>query len=372
MIKQTKILIVRLSAIGDVIHCLPALHALRRKFPNAYIGWVVEDKAADILINNPLLDKVYVLPKKKWKAQGLTINTIREFVHFVKLIREEKFDIAIDLQELFKSGLMTFLSGAKRRIGHAKTREFADIFLNEKLKPHNIFDPDKMIIERYLEPAQYLGAPTDEVKFNLPPINQETKDYIDSFLENFKEDRPLIVFSPATIWSSKHWIEAYWSELLEKLSLRYNIVLVGSKEDINLINRIMRSGSEQAERRLCRLGGGELIPVKSSNYLSLAGKTSLFQLIELFNRADILIAPDTGPAHIANATNKPVIITIFGSTSYKRTAPWGEQHEALSAELPCQPCFKRQCRRKDFKMECMKTITPDTIIKKINEKLATN
>ena len=353
MTKQTKILIVRLSAIGDVIHCLPVLHALRRKFPNAYIGWVVEDKAADILINNPLLDKVYVLPKKKWEAQGLTANTIKEFIHFVKLIREEKFDIAIDLQELFKSGLMTFLSGAKRRIGHAKTREFADIFVNEKLKPHNIFDPDKMIIERYLEPAKYLGAPTDEVKFSLPPVNQETKDYIDSFLKNFKEDRPLIVFSPATIWSSKHWIEAYWSELLEKLSLSYNVILIGSENDVNLINRITSS-------------------IKSDNYLSLAGKTSLFQLIELFNRTDILIAPDTGPAHIANATDKPVIITIFGSTSYKRSAPWGEKHAALSAELPCQPCFKRQCRRKDFKMECMKTITPDTIIKKINEKLVIN
>jgi lipopolysaccharide heptosyltransferase I len=350
MKENPKILIVKLSAIGDVVHSLPILHALRRKFPNAYIGWLVEDKAAEILIGNPLIDKVYVLPKKKWKSQGLNINTCNEFFEFINLLRNEKFDIAIDLQELFKSGILTFLSGAKRRIAHAKTREFADIFINEKLEAHDIFDPDKMVIGRYLEPAEYLGAPVDEVKFSLPPVSQETKNYIDGLLENIDKNKAIAVFAPATTWSSKHWPESYWSELLDKLSPNNNVIFIGSKQDINLVNRITAKTDPH-------------------NYLSLAGKTSLLELIELFNRTDIIIAPDTGPAYIANAVGKPVIIMISGATSYKRTGPIGEKHSALSAGISCQPCHKKQCQSKTSQMECMKKITPDAVFKIFSEKL---
>ncbi|MDD3013136.1 MAG: lipopolysaccharide heptosyltransferase II [Candidatus Gastranaerophilales bacterium] len=349
MNEKIKILIVRLSAIGDVIHSLPILNALKKKFPEANISWVVEDKAADILLNNPLIDKVFIIPKKRWKKEGFSFNNIREFFDIISSIRKEEFDIAIDLQELFKSGIITYLSGAKRRIAHAKTREFADIFINEKLEAHDIFDPNKMIIERYLEPAKYLGASIDEIKFSLPPVNAETKAYIDNLLQNIDKSKPVIVFSPATIWPTKHWIESYWSELLEKLSSDNNIIFIGSENDNALINRITAK-------------------INTQNYISIAGKTTLLDLIELFNRTNILVTPDTGPAHIANATEKPIIISIFGATSYKRSSPYGEKHVAFSANLPCQPCFKRKCTKKN-PMECMKKITPDKVLETILHKI---
>jgi lipopolysaccharide heptosyltransferase I len=350
MENKLKILIVRLSAIGDVIHSLPVLHSLRRKFPDAKISWVVEDKAADVLINNPLIDQVYVIPKQKWKRQGTSISHIKEFSDIISSIRKEHYDIAIDVQGLFKSGLITYLSGAKRRIGHAGTREFADIFLNEKLKAHDIFDPEKMIIERYLEPAKYLEAPVDEIKFPLPIIDDKINNYIDCLLTDINKSKPLIVFSPATIWATKHWLEEYWTELFEKLAPDNNIVFSGSNNDIPLINRITSN-------------------TKQTNYLSLAGKTSLLDLISLFNRTNILVAPDTGPAHIANATDIPVIISIFGPTSNKRTAPYGPKHVAFSTHLPCQPCFSRKCKNKNNPMECMKKITPEAVFETIMQKL---
>lgn len=336
MIKtKPKILIVRLSAIGDVVHSLPILHSLRRKFPDSYIAWAVEDRCADILINNPLLDKVYVFPRKKWNKQGLKV---------IKEIRKEKFDIAIDLQELFKSGIITYLSGAKRRIAHAKTREFADIFINEKLQAHDTFDHEKLIIERYLEPAEYLGSPIDEVKFSLPPVNEGVKEKVNSLLTGIEKE--IVVFSPATIWKTKHWPEKYWAELLDILQDRFKIVFIGAEKDNELISRIIN----QAE---------------TNDYLNLAGKTSLFDLIEIFNRAKYVVAPDTGPAHIANATQTPKIIMIFGPTGVRRTPPYGKKHSALSTTLPCQPCFRRICPRKDFPNECMKKLTPDLISEKI-------
>ncbi len=331
-----RILIVKLSALGDIAQSTPILHALRRKFPDNYIAWAVEDRNSDILINNPLIDEVFVLPK-------LRLKNFREYFLIIKKIREKKFDIAIDLQELLKSALVTWLSGAKRRIAHAGTREFAHLFINEKLPIHDNFDPNKLLLERYLEPAAYMGAPIDEIKFSLPPIHFETKDYVDKLLENTDNSKENIIFSPATIWTSKHWSEEYWSELMDKLAPDYNIIFIGTDKDKQLIGRIVNTA-------------------KSDNYLSLAGKTNIIQLIEVVNRAKYFIAPDTGPAHIANATQVPSIIMLFGSTGVRRTPPYGEKHKALAADLPCQPCFERICPRKDNYMECMKKLTPKRVL----------
>lgn len=350
MNKKTKILIVRLSAIGDVVHCLPILHSLRQKFNNAQIDWVVEDKAADILINNPLIDNVIVVPKKTWKKRGFSFKNIHEYLSLIFNLRKEKYDIAIDLQELFKSASLAFLSGAKRRIGHKGTRECAEFFVNEKLPYHDIFDPNKMIIERYLEPASHLGASIDEVIFSLPPVDEKTIFYVDGLLSSIDKNKPLTIITPATIWPTKHWIEEYWSELIDMLDSKTNIVFCGVDGDKDLINRI-------------------IIGTKKKSYLSLAGKTNLFQLIEIFNRTHILISPDTGPAHIANATNNPEIIMMFGATSHKRSCPYGDKHVSLSAELPCQPCFKRNCPRIDNNMECMKKLKPEMLFNIIDKKL---
>lgn len=344
MTESLKILIVKLSAIGDVAQSTPILHSLRRKFPDAYIGWAVEDRAADIVINNPLIDEVFVFPRQKWKKRGFSLKNLTEFFEIIKKIREKKFDITIDLQELLKSGIITYFSGAKRRIAHAGTRELAHIFVNEKLPAHDNFDPNKILLERYLEPAAYLGAPVDEVEFSLPPVTEEVKQSVDKLLENIDKSKELVVFSPATIWPSKHWMEEYWAELSDMLSPDYNVVFIGTEGDKNLIERIT-SKTKIIE-----------------NHLSLAGKTNIPELIELFNRTDILVAPDTGPAHIANATQHPKIIMLFGSTGVRRTPPYGEKHKALAVDLPCQPCFIRKCPRKDNNMQCMKELMPDKVL----------
>ncbi|MDD3149700.1 MAG: lipopolysaccharide heptosyltransferase II [Candidatus Gastranaerophilales bacterium] len=346
MVQSIKILIVRLSAIGDVVHSLPVLHALKQKYPNSQIDWVVEDKAADLIVNNPLINKAYVLPRKKWKSQKNKLNTTKEFFNIISEIRVEKYDIAIDLQELFKSAFIMFLSGAKRRIAHDKTREFAHIFANEKLPAHDIFDINKPIIERYLEPANYLGAAVEDVLFSIPLSSNETVEYINKLLADVNFTKPIIIFSPATTWASKHWPENYWAKLADMLCDDNNIIFAGAPNDAALINRIISSSEKK-------------------KYISLAGKTSILELLELFKRASVVVAPDTGPAHIANATQIPAIICIFGSTAYKRSGPYGKKHFSLSANLSCQPCFSRQCKLQTNKMECMKQISPQLVYNKI-------
>jgi lipopolysaccharide heptosyltransferase II len=351
MQKTPKILIVRLSAIGDVVQSTVILKPLKKLFPDSSICWAVEDISAELIIGNPLIDKVFVLPKRKWKKRGFSLKNLKEYVAIVKEIRKEQFDIAIDLQELFKSGSLMFLSGAKRRIAHKGTRELAHLFSNEKLPAHDIFDPNKRIIERYLEPAEYLGAEIDEISFSMPVVPKEVQDKVDGLLSGIKKGKPVIVFSPSTVWPSKHWVESYWSEVFERLYRENNIIFVGSDKDSGLISRI----TGDTDKTL---------------FANSAGKTGLLELFEIMRKADIVIAPDTGPMHIANAAEKPVIISIFGSTSNKRTPPVGNKHIALSAGLSCQPCFKRNCPRKDFPDECMHKITPELLLRVVDERLS--
>jgi len=336
-----KILIIKLSAIGDIAQSTPILHALRRKFPNDYIAWAVEDKNAEIIENNPLINEVFLIPK-------LRLKNLKQYLSIINIIRTKKFDIVIDLQELFKSALIVGLSGAKRRIAHAKTREFAHVFINEKLPAHDNFDPDKRLLERYLEPAAYLGAPINEINFSLPPVLPETKIYVDKLLENIDKTKESVVFCPATIWKSKHWPEEYWAVLLKKLSHDYNIIFIGTEKDKQLIDRIAHKA-------------------QTEKYLSLAGKTNLSQLVEIYNRTQYLIAPDTGPAHISNALQNVKIIMLFGSTGVKRTPPYGEKHKALAVNLPCQPCFNRICPKKDNYMDCVKQLTPEMVLEALSE-----
>ncbi len=351
MLKSPRILIVRLSAIGDAVQSTVILEPLKKLFPNSFIGWAVEDVSSELISGNPLIDKVFVLPKRKWKKRGLSLINLKEYMAIIGEIRKEKFDIAIDLQELFKSASLMFLSGAKRRIAHKGTRELAHIFANEKLPAHYLFDPNKKIIERYLEPAQYLGAKINEIKFSMPEVPKEVKKRVEEMLSGIDKNKPIIVFSPSTIWASKHWIEAHWSEIFNKLYSDNNIVFIGSEKDRALIARITGN-------------------TDGTLFVNLAGKTSLIELFEIMKRADIVIAPDTGPMHIANAAKKPVIISIFGSTSGKRTPPVSGRHVVFSTELPCQPCFKRTCPRKDFANECMYKITPQSVLKAIDERLS--
>lgn len=348
--KLMKILIIRLSAIGDAVHGIPAAYSIRKSFPNACISWVVEDKASGVILNNPLLDKVYVMPKQRWKEQGFSINTLKEIFDFFYKIRKEKYDVAIDLQELFKSGLTMFLSGAKRRIAHAKTREFADIFANEKLKAHDIFDNDRKVIDRYLEPARHLGCETSKIKFELPPVSDDDKWLVGEMIANIDKSKPTIVFSVATMWESKHWINEYWANLMDELKGRVNIVFTGVEKDNILISEIISLSN-------------------NSKYINLAGKTNLMQLIEVFNNSDMVIAPDTGPLHIANATHKPIIVGLYGSMSNIRTGPVGENNYALSANLDCSPCCNKNCAKDDGYMECMKKLTPDRVIDIIEKEL---
>lgn len=347
-----KVLILRLSALGDAIHTLPAAYAIKKTYPDCKIGWVVEDKAQLFIKGNPLIDNCYVIPKKEWKKRGLfSFENVKDFKKIIDEINAENYDVVLDTQQLFKSACLLPFLNIKRKITLTGGREFYHLFSNEIYpESHKLFDPDYHVVKRNLEFAKHIGADTSEVKMVLKDATSEIKEKISSLLAGLDTSKKTVVCSPSTTWVNKHWKEAYWSEVLNFLKDKVNIVFTGMASDKALISRILEESVLEEKDVIC-----------------LAGETNLEELAEVFRRSDIVISPDSGSAHIAWAVSKPAVITLFSATAEKRSAPYGENCYVLAPELDCRPCLKKNCRLKTDKNKCCELVKPQELINLISD-----
>lgn len=344
-LNNKKILIVRLSAIGDTIHGLPVLNAIKRENPDVHISWLVEKESSFLLKENPFVDKLFIFDKSGLKKNGLSFDSLSLMKGLVSSLKKEQFDIAIDLQGLFKSGLLTALSGAKRKIGFKGTREFAEFFLNERVDAGKIFDDNEHVIEKNMKLARHLGIKDLSVGYCLPLISEDIKTKIDDILCFADSTKKIVAIIPVTTWQTKFWPEEHWRELLTYLNPKFNVVITGIEKDLPYISSIT-----------------DHLP--DDSFTNLAGKTSLLDLIELFSRIDIVIGVDTGPLHLAVATETPQVISILGPTSAKRNGALG--HKNLYTDLSCQPCHKKKCALEPEKaILCMKTLKPERVIETV-------
>jgi lipopolysaccharide heptosyltransferase II len=328
-----KILIIRRSALGDTIHTLPLAGALREKYKDAQIDWIVEDKAAQFIVKNPLLNNVYVIHRKT--------GGIKEFFELIRKIRNERYDIAIDTQQLFKSGIILGLSGAKRKIALSDGREFSGIFANEIIKTdRKQFDIHYHVVKRNLEIAKYLGSDALKIDFVIPKISDKVKKKIDDMLKNTNKNLKTVVIAPETTWVNKHWSIEKWQKVVQYLRGKYNIVYTGVKRGLS--NNILVNCSEK-------------------DVLNLCGQTNLEELSEILSRADLVISPDSGTAHIAWATGKSSVITLFFATSSERTAPFGTKYFAIQSKAKCSPCMKKKCCSEN-ENHCIQNISADEVI----------
>lgn len=337
-----KILLIRLSSLGDVIHTIPLANSL--KSAGYEITWLVSEKGIQVLENNPCVDKVILAPVQLWKKRGFSFESFKEYLTILKQIRSEHFDIAIDVQMMLKSLYWMAFCGAKRRIISKQARELSILGANEVI-PRITTDFENPVIRNYMKYADYLGVDTKDVKVTLPERSLEIKSKVDELLKDIQ--KPIVAIAPATTWSPKHWNEDNWKKVIDKIKDKCSIVFTGGPKDNELIER---------------LGG--------NNFLNLAGKTNVLELAEVFSRADIVLAPDSGSAHLAWATQKPAVVTIFTCTPLKYLAPIGDGNKyiAVTGNLPCQPCFKRKCKLKTE--ACRNLPTSDEIINIVNKLLS--
>ncbi len=311
-----KILIVKLSSIGDVVHTLPCLNELRNAYPSARIDWLVEEEPSNLIIGHAFLNEVFVIKKRGW------LKDFKWTYGIAKKIRGMDYDIVLDFQGLFKSGIWVFLSNGKRRIGFDRSRELSYLFLNERLPAYN---PDKHAVDRYLDIVEYLGIKRDKIVFPFSTSEGEKKK-VSGFLKahGIWEGIPFIVVSPAARWETKLWDSKKFARLCDEVMERFSCIAV-----------IVGASSDRINE--------EIVSLTNNRVVDFTGKTTLKELAYLMSLAQLVITVDSGPMHIAAAAGVPVV-ALFGPTAPWRTGPYGEGHTVIRKELPCSPCFSKVCR----------------------------
>ncbi len=330
-----KILIIKLSSIGDVIHTLPVLRALREGFlergRKVHIDWLVEEEASGILKDHPLIDEVIVVKNRGWfRNTGENIKKARE-------LASRGYDIVIDFQGLLKSGIWVLFSGGKRRVGFSNARELSHLFLNEKLPP---YDPDRHAVDRYMDLARYVSGYSGGVDFSIS-VGQGPRDAV---LELLREGgigpgEPFFVVVPGARWPTKLWSDKKFSEFIALAKKRFSLgaVIVGGPADRDRLQRIIEGAGTGA--------------------LNLAGRTTLKELYVLTSMSRFVLTVDSGPMHVAAAAGARVV-ALFGPTAPWRTGPYGEGHVIVRKALECSPCFLKNCSDP----RCMKEISVEDVL----------
>ncbi len=359
-----KILLIKLSALGDVVHAIPVLNKLRRRYPNARIDWLVTPGIAELLRHNPAIDNVIAFLRDEWSEPwrpAAYVSTAR----LIAQLRAAEYDLVIDLQGQLRSAVFAFTSGAPVRIGFDKPRTDAFTSLPriipEEARKHawkgareaswlaytdTIPLPTLDIhpVERYLGVGPMLGLDSGPADFSFP-IPQDATVRIDGLLDYYEVGKANIaVIAPGTVWETKQWRADAFAEVARRLlQQKYAVALVGS----------------EGERGLC-----EAIAGLAPGIVNLAGETSLSELAALVSRAAICVTNDSGPMHLAAALGRPVV-SVFGPTDPVWAGPYRHPDSVVRAGVPCSPCYLRELRRCPFGHRCMQEVTAATVIARI-------
>jgi 3-deoxy-D-manno-octulosonic-acid transferase/heptosyltransferase-1 len=338
------ILIVKLSAIGDVIHTLPSLRELRKLYPDAHITWVIEEASADLIKDHPDLDRILISPRKRWIQEfkgGQIHRPTGEIRAWIKALRERSYDLVIDFHGLFKSAIIVFLSDGKRKLGYDSMQELSGLFYNDKIRE----DMEKHAVDRYLDFPRYLGANVGTPEFPIA-IQAQNEKHIAELLKThgMNEADVFVAISPIALWETKLWENERFARLGDRLN-----------EELGM--KVILSGGER--KTLDDIQSQMRTPC-----INLGGQTTLRDLACLYRRAWLVISTDSGPMHLAAAVGTPVI-ALFGPTNPQRTGPYGKKHIVIQKALSCSPCLLKKCDS----MQCMRDINVDEVFEAVRKKL---
>ena len=327
------ILIVRLGALGDIVHAIPAAAALRRAHPDARIDWVVDARHAELLDLVPVINRRIVVSTS---GAGAALAGVRE-------LRKGAYDVALDLQGLLKSAVLARLSGAKRVIGFPSTllrERTASPFYTEtsgEAAPH--------VIQKNLSVLSALGVRVPDVEFPIEDRRQAVVAEARSRMGIGPNER-FVLLNPGAAWPNKQWPPVYFAEAARALRTRHglrSLVLWGPAE------RDLAQGIVDA----------------SEGAAAVSPETAIADLVSLSKAAALMISGDTGPMHIAAAAGTP-IVGIFGPTDPARNGPWNEDDLTVSRYRTCECHYQRRCRINAW---CLVDISPREVMDLVDRRL---
>ncbi len=347
-INPERILIIKPSSLGDIIHALPTLAALRARFPKAWIAWLVKQQWAEILDGHPCLNEVVGVNFEVSKWWGI-----------VRLLRNKKFDLVVDLQGLFRSAFLAKLSGAAVVVGFAQGREGSPWLYSHCVdlsipKGQSWRLWNMHAVDRNLAIAKCLGAECETPEFCLPSDEDDHK-FVNSLLKSsgVTDVDCLVAIAPLTRQIIKNWPLDRFVQVAQTLAEMddVKILLLGTEDQV--VSQLFESA----------LG---------SRLVNLMGKTRVRQLSVIFDKVQLLITNDSAPLHIASARGTP-LVTIFGPTNPEATGPYGMQpgSHLLTHALSCRPCGQRTCQN-EHQLECLTSISVRDVVAKAESILAAN
>lgn len=344
-----RVLLVRLSALGDIVHALPAFRRVREALPDAHVAWLIEDTFAPMLEGIEGLDERILVPRRRARRENELGAKWRAYAAVMRHVRTRRFDVAFDLQGLLKSAFWVRLSGAKHRVGyHGKAaREGSWLAYNQRVKIP--FD-DMHIIERHLFlVGSFLDHPTKPVPAAGIPDRPEVRSRVEAWLEQLERHGPLVVLNPGAGWPTKQWPAAMYGRLASSLVDNGCDVLV-----------LWGPGEEELAEEV-RLGA-------ASDGVHVLPPTDFYEMIEVLRHADLTIAGDTGPLHIAAAVGT-LTVGIYGPSEVVRNGPYGDGHLVVRNDLDCLECWKHKCGP-PLDRRCMTELSVDFVQNACMQQLA--
>ncbi len=337
-LQPNRVCLIKPSSLGDVVHALPVLSALRALWPDAYLAWVVNRGLRGLLDGHPDLDEVIPFDRSKVRLSPSGIISISQFLID---LRRRDFDLVIDLQGLLRSGVMAGATGAPVRVGLAGAREGSRHFTTHQIPSPG---PDSHAVNRLLKVAEAFGAEISRPRFQLA-IGSDDLRWAREPLASIP--RPRLAINVGARWLTKRWPPEHFAVVARRAVAERGagLVLVGAPEDRPLVDALTVA-----------LGPNEAI--------DLCGQTSLPQLAAVASEVDLFLSNDTGPLHLAAATGSRVV-GVYTCTSPARTGPYGTNSIAVTSCVWCAPSFVKTCSR----LECMSELTPERVWRAVKAQL---
>jgi heptosyltransferase-1 len=340
-----RVLIVKVSALGDVVHSLPVLEYLHQVNPGIEIDWVVEVENRDIVEGHPLLRMVHLVRTRAWRKNPFSKRTWQEVSKVKRALREANYDITFDLQGNFKSGLITWLSGAERRYGFDRddVREALNLIFTNNQVP--LRRQDSHVATRALRVVSvtfgrdYTGMKLSTDIFTPPEDDAAAEAFLSTL-----SDGLVFLFHYGTTWETKLWREEGWVELGRLVLARYPD------------STILFSWGNDRERAAV-----ERIAVAIKGNARILPRMTLKGFCSFLKKVDLVVGGDTGPVHMAAAVGTPTV-SFYRATDAKRNGPKGENQLHVQSPLHCRACLRKEC---DRDKECRESITAEAIMKEM-------
>jgi len=339
-----RILLIKPSSLGDIVHALPVLRGLRLRYPRARIDWLVAKSCADLLAGHPDIAELVAFDRRRFGRLGRSFSAGVEFWRFLTSLRGRRYDLAIDLQGLFRSGFLAFASGSRVRVGFADARESAWIFYTHRIsvRPSVVH-----AAERNYRVARMLGFDHTPMTFDLALTDPERRRGTAILAAVGRaHDEPFAAVLPGARWATKRWFPERFAEVIDRLATEHHLrtVLMGSPD----------------ERAVCETIAGQC----RSRPIDLAGRTGLREMTAILTHAAVVVCHDSAPMHLAAAEQRPMVC-IVGPTDPARTGPYGTNATILQADLPCIPCYLRRLSQCRFNHLCMRNLSVVEVVRAV-------